>query len=177
MTQKQANRTVYIGKNIEFEDPLLSKIVLDDAKRMTYIYGVIYIFENSLREVIRVIMTKKYGSDWWEKMTNPKIENIKKKVKSRKEDEKKNPWHGERGDHQLCYIDMGDLNTIFEEFWADFESLFPNKNWLITRVQEISRSRNIVDHHNPLSINDQERITIYFKDWFKQVNSIKYLLI
>lgn len=53
--------------------------------------------------------------------------------------------------------------------WADFEDLFPDGNWVISRFTELEASRNIVAHNNLLERREVERIRMYLADWVGQV--------
>jgi hypothetical protein len=170
---KNIHRVIRIGDHDNYKDPLLPERIIDDAKNMRNIYATLYIFENSVREVISRVMAKKYEGDWWNKLNAPKAQKMRRDVKGRMATETKNAWHGKRGNHPIYYTDISDLINIIEEYWSDFSSLFPGFKWVETRIGEISISRNVVDHHNPLKDNDQQRVLVYFNDWCDQVESIK----
>ncbi len=165
---------VTIGGKFKLEDPILPIRVLDEAKKMANIYAEIYVFENSVREVILRVMSKAYGDTWWESCVQ---KEIKDKVEGRRKKEKENPWHGKRRAHEIYYTDMPELYSIIKKHWADFTGLFPSQVWLEQKFNEIVMSRNIIDHHNPLNKNDIKRIEIYFGDWCRQIESVKDLLI
>lgn len=175
-TKKQKEKTVRvirIGGNVDYSDPLLPNKVLQDAKKMTDVYTTLYVFENSVREVISLVMTKKFGKEWWNKLTAEKATKMRQDVKGRLKQESKNAWHGKRGSHPIHYTDISDLINIFDEYWSDFSPFFPDKGWVQRRIKEISMSRNIVDHHNPLNENDQKRVQVYFTDWSNQIATLK----
>src|SRR5258706_4418203 len=167
-----AARIIRIGGKADFKDPLLTQDILDDAKEMTDIYATLYVFENSVREVITRIMSEKSGKDWWNKLNGARAIKMRQDIKGRMTQEEKNGWHGKRGSHPLHYTDITNLIDIFEEYWADFRPYFPTFKWVEIRISEISMSRNVVDHHNPLKPNDQKRVQVYFTDWCNQIESI-----
>jgi hypothetical protein len=53
--------------------------------------------------------------------------------------------------------------------WENFEDLFPDINWIISRFTELESSRNIVAHNNLLEQREIERIKMYLTDWIRQV--------
>jgi len=162
----------YIKGKLPVIDPFLPNNLIRDAQEMAKIYPILYLFENSVRNFIRIILSSKYGQDWWKN----KIPNkIKKKVKKRMEAEKKNRWHGRRGAHEIFYTDIDDLFSIISINWEDFKKYLPSLEWIKVRINEIEMSRNIVAHHNPLTINDIRRIKVYFNDWINQMRGIKIL--
>ncbi len=165
-------KTVKIGETLSLSDPILKPKIINEAKQMTSFYAELYVFENSVREVILRVLNKKIGKDWW-KSVNGKIRgNVAKRIKK----EKENAWHGGRGEHEIYYTNIGDLVTIINAKWDHFKDIFPNERWVRGRIEEIELSRNILDHHNPVSKRDQNRARGYFKDWNDQIASKKNLL-
>ncbi|MHB8086705.1 MAG: Swt1 family HEPN domain-containing protein [Anaerolineaceae bacterium] len=146
--------------------------VNNDAEKMAEIYTLLYVFENSLRKLVITVMSDSYGIDWWDTISTPKALKMKNGANFRIADEKRNSWHGKRGTHPIYYTDLSDFYDFIDEYWPKFKVYFPTKNWLGTRLEEISRSRNTIDHHNTLSNRDINRLQIYFEDWFNQLSSI-----
>lgn len=166
--------TANIGKEISLTDPILGKQTLTDAKEMTITYAELYVFENSAREVIRRVLSRKFGTDWWDSEVKKKI---KDKAQSRMDTEDRNAWHGRRGSHPIYYSDIPDLLSIIQRNWNHFKDIFPDPNWVMVRLNEIALSRNIVDHHNPLQKKDRQRLSIYLKDWHDQISANKLKII
>ena len=164
---------VNIAGQLRLSDPLLPRRVLEDAKQMAKVYAHLYVFENSVRELIKRRLSSVCGDNWWEVCVPRKIQ---KDAQKRIEGEGKNPWHGRRGAHPIHYSDLGDLSSIIVSNWSDFEDLFPEQSWITQKITEIARSRNVVNHHNPLGKEDQKRIRLYSADWHRQVQSVKDLL-
>jgi hypothetical protein len=165
---------VTIGGKFKLSDPLLPQRVLEDAKAMANVYAELYVFENSVREVIKRALSRTHGDNWWDACIAPKIRQF---AQSRINDDERNAWHGRRGDHPIHYVDISDLISIIQAQWSDFDDLFPSQSWVIERIKEIERSRNVVDHHNPLQKADQDRIEGFFADWCRQIESVKDQLV
>jgi len=86
---------VNIGKAFKLKDPLITGKVISEAKEMAEeVYPLLYVFENSVREMIIRVMQKAHGATWWELKVS---QEIQEEVKKRKSKEDKNPWHGKRG--------------------------------------------------------------------------------
>lgn len=154
-------------------DALLTVSIVKDAQEMARLYPIYYVLENSIREVIRRILSKAHGKDWWATQAPP---NVQKRVTNRKAKEKRSPWHGRRGSHEIFYSDFGDLRAIIEKNWSDFTSFFPTRPWITNRLDELEHPRNILAHHNPLSKNDRKRLELYFEDWVSLLASKRDLL-
>lgn len=140
------------------------------GKEMAQIYYVFWVFENSLRQFILDTMEKHYGSGWWPLHVSSKTQ---KRASGRQTKNRENRWHSTRGAHEIYYIDISDYKGIITKNWTVFESVFSGlprpQEWILNRIDEITLSRNIVAHMNPLEKDDIERVTIYLKDWLKQI--------
>ena len=102
---------------------------------MTDIYATLYVFENSVREVISRVMTKKYGEDWWNQLNAKRAIKMRQDAKGRMSQEANNAWHGKRGSHPIHYTDITNLIDIFDEYWSDFKPYLPGFKWVETRNQ------------------------------------------
>ena len=74
-----------------------------------------------------------------------------------------------RGASDIYYTDFGDLRLIIQANWQDFEDLFPHQNWIVSRLDELESSRNIIAHSNTLDERELTRLKIYLQDWMRQV--------
>lgn len=128
-------------------------------------YLAFFCLENSARDLISERMLANHGSAWWAGVSR----GIQEKVEKRQEKEGKERWHMQRGATPIYYTDFGDLRTIIQMNWADFEDLFPDVNWVVTRFSELEASRNIVAHNNVLDKNEIDRMKLYLVDWIRQV--------
>jgi hypothetical protein len=143
-----------------------SRELRDRAVRMTYVYGLFFCFENSVRDLVSQRLLERKGSNWWDACVP---ENVKKRVEQKKTDILDNAWHqsviAEDIDHTL----FGDLGSIIVKEWQEFEELFPNQHWVKQRLDELERSRNIIAHGNVLPDAEIERLEQYLDDWLRQV--------
>lgn len=162
--QEKNSDTISHEENISLED--FSMVIRVNALKMSSIYIVFYCFENSVRELVSLRLKEKYGVDWWNKCASSKI---KAKVESRKKNEEANRWHDPRGTELISYADFGDLSDIIINNWSDFEDLFPDQDWIRTRLSDLEESRNVIAHNNLLSQRDITRIKSHLGDWIRQV--------
>jgi hypothetical protein len=141
----------------------------------TQAYFAAYLFENSIRYVIKKVLGQAYGEAWWNaavaKLEESKRRNIERRVTKRiEEEQQRTRWHGKRGPHQIFYTDLPDLLDLILAHWQLFEQLFPEgKRWVELRIEEFRVSRNVVMHSNPLSEDDIQRLHIYYRDWCRQL--------
>lgn len=158
-----------LPRGIKIQDPILPQTIVNDSSKMANIYLMIYLFENSVRNLIKGVLETKYGKNWWDSHVSS---TVKKTVEDRMNKEKENRWHGKRGAHQIFYTDIGDLTSIISKNWDDFKNVIKKEqSWIKHKIEEIEFSRNVIAHNNPLSNDDIQRLEVDFKDWFKQIGS------
>ena len=143
---------------------LLDSTRIASAERMAIIYSAIHAFENSVRHFVSTGMAEAHEEDWW----NEVPERVRKKVKTRVEDEAKFKWHGARGGAEIEYCDFGDLASIIESNWQAFEPVLVDREWVKSTLSVLERSRNIVMHGGVLALQDIERIGGNIRDWVRQ---------
>lgn len=168
-TQPKRPITVKITDKFTLTDAILPQARLNEAEMMSKdIYPFFYVLENSLRELILRVMDNAHGKNQWWNLTHIP-QDIYDRVERRKANEKNEPWHGKRGEnvHSIYYTGFLDLPTIIinKKNWPLFKSIVSNKESFFRRLKEISLSRNIVMHCNPLSERDKKRLEVYFDDW------------
>lgn len=166
--------TVKIGRfNIKEQESFLPKKTISEARKMAdKVYPIFYVFENSARNLILIVMESRYRKNWWD---NKVPKDIQKKVNGRLKQEGGNKWHSKRNVHKIFYTDFGDLKSIITNNWNDFKKFFPRQDWITSRFSDLELSRNIIAHNNPLQDDDIKRLETYFKDWIRQLGSIKKL--
>jgi hypothetical protein len=136
------------------------------AVKMAALYQAFFCFENSVRELVEQRLAENLGEDWWIQGTTAPI---RKKVEDRKAKEAANRFHSPRGDTNIAYADFGDLSLMITNNWTLFEDLFPDQDWVRTRLSDLELSRNVIAHNGVLSGREITRITLYLKDWVMQV--------
>jgi hypothetical protein len=168
-----STRPVRIAPSLELVNAMLPASVVADASRMANVYPKLYIFENSIRNVIVRVLRAKYGTNWW---SNRAPTSVQKSVAERKAKEAKTPWHGKRGTHEIYYANFGDLRDIITKNWVNFEPIFLKQPWITQRLEELEPPRNIVAHSNPLSKQEENRVDLYFNDWIALLNDRKAMV-
>lgn len=146
---------------------------MKNAEHMTEAYYHLFILENSLRKFIMEVMESKFGDDWWDEVNLRK--STMKKAASRKKRDEGNLWHGKRGRHPIYYIDFEDYKNIIQKYWTLFEPYFSEvfgaQEWILTRIRDITLSRNNIAHTGYLTDDDISRILLNLKDWLRQIAS------
>lgn len=136
------------------------------AMRALPAYLAFFCIENSVREVVADRLAENHGVDWWNLCVSRQIRD---RVEARRQQEGVKRWHIKRGESEIYYTDFGDLRNIIQNNWSDFEDLFPDQNWISSRLDELEASRNIIAHSNVLDDREIGRIALYLQDWTRQV--------
>ncbi len=161
---------VVFPKEFTVTDPILEKRKLLEARDMAAIYPLLYVLENSVREVIDRVMTNRYGNNWWDS----KAGKLKDKVNERMSDEKKNSWHQRRGARPIDYLDLAQLPALIRQIQKDIiPDIIPSIEWFTQFVDEVYKSRCVVCHMNPLDKDNIQAVELRFRQWQKQISAKK----
>lgn len=173
--ERKVTKSLKPLKGISSKEPFLPSKLLDEAKEMAEkAYPILYIFENSARNIIKLLMEKAYGKDWWDTRIKKLHSNIDKDVEIRVNDEKENRWHSsKRGVHKIYYTDLDDLRIIITDNWSVFKKIHNRQSWVIEHIMQLRFSRNIIAHNNPLKERDITSIHTKIHEWFDQVKDLK----
>ncbi len=166
----QSTRTgkiLIISGEFKESDPVLSAEKLREAREMATIYPLLYVLENSIREVIASFMESKYGPNWWDTKA-PK--GLKDQAAERMADDTKHSWHQRRGARPIDYLDLKQLSPLMRRIAPDVvPNIIPNIEWFEQFVEEVYRSRCVICHMNPLDKDNISAVKVRFRQWQKQV--------
>lgn len=166
---KQVNSIeIRFPNEFKVTDPILPKKVIEEAKAMAQIYPLLYVIENSMREVIKRVMKAKYGEKWWDtEMASSKLLTVRKKAEDRQNKERALSWHQARGEHNINYVDLSDLTSIILAKQNDFfpHVISPDREWFVSFMTELVPSRNVVCHMNPLLAVNVQDLKVKIQRW------------
>jgi hypothetical protein len=163
-----AGRTIVFPSNFSTDDPLLSDSKLREAREMAEVYPVLYVLENSIRELVKRVLSSTYGTNWWDSaLTSAKARDVKSKADQRRTGEDHMRWHQRRGVHPIDYVDLKDLGTIILSKQTDF---FPgvlgdSRDWFEQFMRELEPSRNVLCHMNPLTGHNIADVRLKAERW------------
>lgn len=173
-TIKDQQRVIVIGTEFRLTDPILQPKRISEAKEMGAIYPLLYVLENSIREVVDRFMTSTYGDKWWDSKA-PK--GLRDTVSNRMSDEQKNSWHQRRGARPIDYLDLNQLPALMRKIEKEVvPNIIPSLEWFTQLVDEVYKSRCVVCHMNPLDTVNTQSIKIKFTQWQKQISAKKSLI-
>ena len=172
-SQKDSLRPKKLSRKYKITDLLLNNTKLKETEEMADIYPLLYVLENSIRELINRVMTANYGKDWWSERTKrKKTKSIANTVKQRMAKEEKNRWHQRRGEHPIYYTDFGDLKTLLssneDKFFPDILS---SKERFMIAMDDLELSRNVLCHMNPLDKTNIQDVKVKFEQWQKMIEA------
>jgi hypothetical protein len=161
---------IQIGSKVA-EILLLTPTLVKQANEMSGVYPLVYVLENSFRQLIFKNLERKYGKGWWDRSNISG--DIRKKVASRLKQEDENRWHSKRGAHPVFYTDLNDVGAIIINNWSEFKGVFKKQYRLQAKLEEIELSRNIIAHSNPLPDKEIKRLKLNFDDWTRMLKEQK----
>ncbi|MBS0580633.1 MAG: hypothetical protein JSR36_15355 [Proteobacteria bacterium] len=146
-------------------DPVLPLSKLNEAVEMAAVYPLLYVLENSMREVVRRMMHAAFGDNWWDtQLTSGRLRNVHKTAADRRVNEK--AWHQRRGSHPIDYVDLVDLGDIITGKRSTFfPALMDDVEWFRTFMKELAPSRNVVCHMNPLQKHNVDAVKLSLHRW------------
>lgn len=171
------NREIRFPGEFRITNPLLPAAKLAEARDMARIYPLLYVLENSMRELILRVMTSKCGEDWWTTQLNSgNLKTVREKADTRiNAEDSRLRWHQTRGGHPLDYVDLKDLGAIILGRHAHFfpDILGDDQDWFKQFMKELEPSRNVVCHMNPLDRHNIEDVRLKAKKWERLLMNAK----
>ena len=165
---KMAKALIICGE-LKASDPVLSQKKLREAKEMAAIYPLLYVLENSIRDVIASFMESKYGPNWWD---DKAPSGLKTTATQRMSEDTKNSWHQRRGARPIDYLDLSQLPALMRKIQRDVvPKIIPSIEWFTQLVDEVYKSRCVICHMNPLDKDNISSVKLRFRHWQKQIEA------
>ncbi|MGO9038176.1 MAG: Swt1 family HEPN domain-containing protein [Steroidobacteraceae bacterium] len=161
-------REVRFANKTRVTSSMLSAGKLAEAQEMATLYPILYVLENSMREVVKRVMGAKYGQNWWEtQLVSGKLKSAYQTAAGRMKTESRQRWHQRRGDHPVDYVGLDELGDIImgkhDVFFTDM--LATDVDWFKHFMRELEPSRNVLCHMNPLSKTNARDLTTKLERW------------
>lgn len=148
--------TQVLSKENYSENPLIK-----EANFMSIQYQKFYCLERSIRELIRVNLEEKHGSEWWSTLDDAVKRNVETNLRYELD-----TTHTKRSQHNIDYTTFGDLRKIINSNWNQFESLFNRNLSSVNEVMiDLNRLRVPIAHCTPLAAKEIKRLEIRIDDW------------
>ncbi|MCI5072599.1 Swt1 family HEPN domain-containing protein [bacterium] len=164
--EKNYNLSLSPKKNLRKDNtyyPQFDEVIRNKAKIMSEHYEVFYCLENSIRQIIREVMTKNFGNAWWE---NAVDQNIKQEVQKRIQKDQDSGFTL-RSEDNLDFSNFGELSSIIEKQWQLFDDIFTTKNAMKKVMASLNTLRGPIAHCCDLAEDEILRLQLTIKDWFR----------
>lgn len=163
------SKPLIICGELKATDPVLSQKKLHEAQEMAAIYPLLYVLENSIRDIITSFMESTYGRNWWEEKA-PK--GLQTTVTQRMSEDADNSWHQRRGARPIDYLDLNQLPALMRKIEGDVvPKIVPGIEWFTQLVNEVYKSRCVICHMNPLDKDNISSVKLRFRQWQKQIKA------
>jgi hypothetical protein len=129
-------------------------------------YRMLFVFENLAREFLIKRFTELDGETWFETRAS---QPMKKHVEGRQKAEENNQWYIGRNRAPIYHLEFGHLALLITNHWAAFEDFFPDQAWVVSRLNDAERSRNVIAHTNLISAEEGARLEMYLRDFMRQI--------
>ncbi|CDN53822.1 Hypothetical protein RG1141_CH14790 [Neorhizobium galegae bv. officinalis bv. officinalis str. HAMBI 1141] len=144
--------------------PQLDAAVRAEGAKMARHYEVFYSLERSIRTLVDQTFTAEDTSlNWW-KTKVP--ESIQLEVTSRLKKEL-DAGVSRRSQDELDYTTFGELSVIITSNWGLFGSLFNSKKAVEKVFASLNALRNPIAHCCPLAEDEELRLRLTVRDWFR----------
>jgi hypothetical protein len=122
-----------------------------------------YCLERSAREFVKGTLTETGEPDWWEKYAPERVRNeVNARIK-KEEESAITP----RSDDPIDYTTFGELGDIVSSNWEMFGGVFTNRPAFGKVVNQLNALRNPIAHCCPLAEDEQVRLRLCLRDWFR----------
>jgi len=132
---------------------------LEDSKRDS-----LYLFENNVREFIRLLLEDNYGEEWWRRGVPPKIRAACAARREEALDEEKEA-------DLLLFADFHNYKSIIESNKVIFASYIDIKEWG-QKLNSMEPIRNAIAHNRPLT-SAPLRVKEYYVKFSKVLEKAK----
>ncbi len=145
--------------------PQFDAAVRSEAAAMSKHYEVFYSLEKSIRELVaQTIESAEKREDWWSSTRIPS--NIQADVTSRIQKEL-DAGVTRRSLDELDYTTFGELSVIIGSNWDIFGGLFNSKKAVEKVMASLNALRNPIAHCSPLAEDEELRLQLTVRDWFR----------
>jgi hypothetical protein len=145
--------------------PQFDVAIRAEAADMAEHYKVFYSLEASIRTLVDETLTSAESTqEWWATSRVPQV--VKTEVSARIQREV-DAGVTRRSQDELDYTTFGELSEIIKANWDVFGSLFSSKKAVEKVMSSLNTLRNPIAHCSPLAEDEQLRLQLAVRDWFR----------
>ncbi|WP_200947175.1 Swt1 family HEPN domain-containing protein [Rhizobacter sp. Root404] len=145
--------------------PQFNAQVRREAAEMSGHYEVFYCLEKTIRELVsETIESAEKTADWWASTRVP--QNVRAEITARIQKEV-DAGVTRRSDAELDYSTFGELAVIITSNWDIFGGIFSSRRAVEKVMSSLNTLRNPIAHCCPLAEDEQLRLQLTVRDWFR----------
>jgi Swt1-like HEPN len=145
--------------------PQFDSAVREEASRMGRQYEMFYCLEKSIRALVaQTLAAAESTSEWWSSSRVPA--NVKSEVAGRIQKEL-DAGVTRRSEDELDYTTFGELSVIISANWDVFGGIFRSRKAVEKVMYSLNSLRNPIAHCSPLAEDEQVRLQLTVRDWFR----------
>lgn len=147
--------------------PQFPQSVRAEAERMARNYSVFYCLEKYIREMIvsRLSDPEEYGPDWW---TESVPESVRKNEEKNQKKEVKAAVTP-RSTDLIDYTNFGELGEIIKSNWNIFGDMLSDIQAVERVLANLNTLRAPIAHCTVLAEDEELRLHLSLRDWFRQM--------
>ena len=150
------------GIDYQKYDDIFNQLTLPSA-----MFQYIFACENILRKFIIQVL----GDNGYSSVNSIGNGKLTKAIQVRKKQEANQNYLPIRGDHDIYYLDLIELNRVIGHMWKDcFEDKFKDQKWIFARIDSLYSIRNRVAHSSGLTSNELKSVETYCREIIKQID-------
>lgn len=153
--------------DVELAKEFLPSELVDKGHKLSGIYQMLFLIENSLRRLVDKVLRDAEGDGYF--ATINLSAGIHGGVKARKAQERKNQWIRVRGDSDIFYLDFIDIKFVIMNNWKHFKAMFPDQAWIGVKLDELYKCRCLIAHNSDIGSHEVDVIRINYKSILLQI--------
>ena len=137
----------------------------NEAARMSTNYAIFYCLENSIREIIAQRLEEQHGPNWWDNAVPDAVR--KNAVGNRKRELASGVTP--RSTDLIDFTNFGELGEIIKSNWNIFGDMFRDVKAVEKVLATLNTLRAPIAHCNALAEDEEVRLHLGLRDWFRQM--------
>jgi hypothetical protein len=146
--------------------PQFEQSVRLEAAEMSENYEVFYCLEQAIRKLITETLEEAEGADWWN--STRILPDIKADVTALVKRERDNGVTP-RSDNMIEYTTFGQLSGMITSNWDLFEPTLKSKRGVERVMANLNLIRGPIAHCCPMQEDEEDRLKLAVKDWFRMI--------
>ncbi len=145
--------------------PQFDSAIRSEAAQMAKRYEVFYSLEKSIRALVsETIEASENSVTWWSSQRVPNAIQMEVAARVQKE---LDAGVTRRSLDELDYTTFGELSVIINSNWDIFGGIFSSKKAVEKVMANLNALRNPIAHCSPLAEDEQLRLQLTVRDWFR----------